>query len=172
MLYEEAVRIPLIVRYPGVVPAGRVIGGPVELIDVVPTVLGLLGLEGFAAELPGRSLVPALRDGALPDLGRRVFLLRQPYGRGSVEVDQGRVRVGGMKLAVREGRWKFISDKSGVAELYNLEADPGETRNRIAEEPETARRLARWRARYRTPPAPSAIPDEDRRGLEALGYAE
>lgn len=62
-LFEEVVRVPLLVRLPGVVPAGAAIGGPVSLADVVPTVLDALGLPADAG--PGaRSFLPLLQGTA------------------------------------------------------------------------------------------------------------
>ena len=58
-LYEETVRVPLILSLPGVVPEGRRIGTDVQLCDVAPTLLDLLGFE-TPAGMQGRSLLPTL----------------------------------------------------------------------------------------------------------------
>jgi arylsulfatase A-like enzyme len=73
-LHEEVVRVPLIVRWPGHVPAGARIAGAVELADVAPTITALLGHGDFSPVHPARSLEPMLRGepGGGPVLGRLV----------------------------------------------------------------------------------------------------
>src|SRR5262249_50279166 len=48
-IYDATVHVPLIFRYPRIVPRGKVYTGPVRSVDIVPTVLGLLGLQGGKA---------------------------------------------------------------------------------------------------------------------------
>jgi len=175
-LYEEAVRVPLILRFPGAIEAGSTLAGPVEFIDIVPTVLDLLGLERFGVGLPGRTLAPALRGDERLDPSHPVFLQRRPYRNGSVDVDEGRVQVGGPKFAIRRGRWKFIAGRNRERELYDLQTDPGESHNLIQTKPEIvselSRKLTAWRERHEGARAELSIREEDKRGLEALGYAE
>jgi arylsulfatase A-like enzyme len=59
-LYEEVLRVPLLARLPGVLPAGRTVNGQVTLADVMPTVLDVLKLPA-AANLTGRSIMPLVR---------------------------------------------------------------------------------------------------------------
>src|SRR6185295_2780463 len=67
-IYDATVRVPLIVRAPGVVPAGRVYAGPVRSEDIAPTVLAALKLPG-GAEMQGIDLLPAVRgEVPAPDL--------------------------------------------------------------------------------------------------------
>ena len=70
-VYDATVRVPLIVRHPATLPAGRVYDGPVRLVDVMPTVLGWLGIEG-GAETQGVDLGAAWRGSAPPPLRRAV----------------------------------------------------------------------------------------------------
>ena len=67
ILYDEVLRVPLIVRLPGGEHGGRRVSTAVQLVDLLPTVLELVGLE-VPAHLHGRSLVPALRGEALADV--------------------------------------------------------------------------------------------------------
>ncbi len=85
-LYEEVVRVPMILRLPGVLPAGRTISGPVSLSDLLPTVLDVLGLPSTAT--PGSaSILPELRSGRAID---RPLLLRTiVMFSGAVAVDAG-----------------------------------------------------------------------------------
>lgn len=171
-VYEEQVRVPLVVRWPGRI-APRRLAGPVELADLRPTLDDLLGLPPGPA-FEGKSLAPALLDGAGLDPERPVHLYRRHFAgerRGEVEVK-------GEKFAVRVGRWKLIEGpEEGTRELFDLEADPGERENRIDAAPEVAAelaaRLAAWRAgRAGEAGAPLRITPEERERLRALGYTE
>jgi arylsulfatase A-like enzyme len=173
-LYQELLHVPLLLRWPGRVPAGRRLPGPVELSDVLPTVLRLLGVAAPAsAPAPsGRSLVAAMRGDAPLPAERPLYFQRRTYRPGSV----GGFPVRGPKLAVRVGRWKYIeAPAEGTAELYDLARDPGETvnlvREDVAQASALAERLATWQRT--TPAVASATPplsatETDR--LRVLGY--
>jgi arylsulfatase A-like enzyme len=161
-LYEEVVRVPLIVAGPGV--AARREAAQATLLDVAPTVLAWAGLPA-PASFEGRSLLGPL--GA-----------REAYGETDHTVDRSR------KLFLRAGagRWKAIlslaPDGGSLRgeEWYDLAADPREIRPGAA--PPAARdairerALARWRAdRSRGAGAPEvALTEEQRERLQALGY--
>ncbi len=109
-LYEEQVRVPLIIKVPGARP-GRIVA-PVSLVDIVPTVLELLGVEP-PAHMVGQDLRPAIFGGDDAHVDKPVFssVMRRH-----------------MALL---WPWKLISDPSrGLYELYNLETDPSEKINR------------------------------------------
>jgi arylsulfatase A-like enzyme len=171
-IYEEQVRVPLLVRWPGRIPPGRVIEAPAGLIDVAPTLLDLLGISVGSRRLAGSSLAAALeREARL--LQRAIHTHREPYEPGEVDG----VRVAGELFAVRLGRWKYIDGPlQGIRELYDLERDAGEQDNRYYEEPEVARRLHQrisvWREAHAGPRLWHGFAEEDREALEALGYVE
>ena len=139
-LYEGGLRIPLIVRWPGKIPAGRVTDRPVNNSDWVPTLLEFAGGSVDApATLDGRSIAALLRAEE-PGANRTLFWHFPHY------TNQGG-RPGG---AVREGDWKLIERyENGQLELYNLGEDIGETKNLAGEDPQRAMRmqqaLAAWR---------------------------
>jgi len=175
-LYEEAVRVPLILRWPGHLPSGLRVHGLVDLLDVVPTALELLGVSREGTPFQGRSVAHRLTgERADPDQrhDRPAFFQRErPWG-----PTIGGTRVRGDKYGVRCGRWKYIeAEAEGTRELFDLAVDPGETRNLVARRPELAQRLsdtiATWRAS--TSAAPSAADDSDEtlEALRALGYVE
>jgi arylsulfatase A-like enzyme len=114
-VYEEELRVPLLVRIPGVRPG--VSPGPVGLFDLMPTVLNLVGV-GVPRPMPARSLVPLLEGGAT-DPER--LLISEVLPDGLYPYDQKAIRRGDMKLHwwVREGTYH----------LFDLAADPGETRD-------------------------------------------
>jgi len=170
-LYEEAVRVPLVLRGPGVA-AGQVLAGPVTLVDLAPTLLELMDLPALSG-IAGRSFAKALAGGSPPEADRPIVLERRVFTSDRV----GTIPVRGEKLAVLEGRWKYIeAPEEERRELYDLERDPHERVNVVEREPARAaalaERLARWRRE--TPAAAPAAPvsPEDAQRLEALGYAE
>lgn len=166
-------RVPLVVHWPGHIPAGRVVGGLAAHVDVVPTLAGLLGMP-LLAEPRGRDLSAQLTSDARPDPERAVYLQRRHYEPSVL----GHLRLSGPKHAVRWRSWKLVeSPQEQGIELFDLAADPGELRNLAGTRPDVERRLredlAGWRASQvvhtAAPPAPSA---EDQERLRALGYVE
>jgi arylsulfatase A len=117
-LYEGGLRIPLIVRWPGRVPAGRVVDDPVVNTDWLPTLLELAG-RPVPSGLDGVSFAQALVGaGPFPE---RSFFWHFPH-----YTNQGS-RPGG---AVRDGDWLYVEYYDAAqAELYDLRRDIGETRN-------------------------------------------
>lgn len=168
-VYEEAVRVPLVLRWTGRLAAGRAVPAPVEMIDVAPTILALLGSGETPRTFRGRSLTAVL-GGQHPEMSHRVFL-------------QGEHREGpaGMRYALRAGRWKYIERRrQGVAfetELFDLDADPRERANLAADRRDEVARfsgdLRKWRKSHGgarvSPPRLSA---RDREAFRALGYIE
>jgi N-acetylglucosamine-6-sulfatase len=122
LAYEEAIRIPMIVRYPPRVRAGTTPGELVLSIDVAPTILSLAGLTP-APQIQGRSLVPIFENSA--GEWRSSFLIE--YFSDTVFP---RVRNMGY-TAVRTHRHKYIEyqELQDMNELYDLEADPFEEHN-------------------------------------------
>jgi arylsulfatase A-like enzyme len=118
-LYEEQLRIPLVISIPGDPPG--VVGGQVELIDVTPTVLNLLDIP-VPARMRGTDLGPWLTTPPAP-------ASRLPPAFAEVE-DRRMVEWRDEKL-ICDLRWGFCS-------YYDLAADPRETRNLSEERPERA----------------------------------
>jgi len=166
-IYEEQLRVPLLLRWPGELAAGRRIREPVGLVDVAPTIAELAGVN-FSTEPDGRSLAAALASGAVAD-PRPIVGRRRHYERAY----QGHR---GTKFFVRSGRWKYIRATEDPDELYDLVADPEERQNIHEANPAAAARLGGIldASLARHPDRTVAVePSEEvRRGLEALGYAE
>ena len=138
-LYEGGLRVPLIVRGPGI-PAGRVVDAPMMNTDWLPTFLELAGAPA-APNPDGVSQVNLLRTGK-PASGARTFFWHIPH-----YTNQGSRPAG----AVRDGRWKLVEHyDSGQVELFDLDADVSESRDLSkAEAGRTAalrQRLREWRA--------------------------
>jgi arylsulfatase A-like enzyme len=184
ILYEETLRVPLLVRWRGRIAAGSVIRGPVEIVDVMPTILGLAEISPGDLVLQGRDLSGVLTTGVALDPKHRVFFQRRFYEKKMVPVFPvegvvfGRpLSVKGEKYAVRRGGWKYIeAPKEGTRELYDLSSDPRERINLISRRRELADELAgeieAWRNEQEglaLGPAREAAEEELER-LRALGY--
>jgi arylsulfatase A-like enzyme len=112
-LYEGGVRVPLIARWPGRTPAGLSTDYAVTLCDILPTAAALARAP-VPVRVDGASIVPTL-------LGLR----QKPHTFLYWEFHEG-----GFAQAARIGRWKVISrGPGGRTELYDLQADPAETRD-------------------------------------------
>jgi arylsulfatase A-like enzyme len=147
-LYEGGLRVPFIVRWPGVVPAGTLSDQPAAHIDVYPTLLELAGGRPRPGQLlDGVSLVPLLRNPG-SQLGRAAihwhfpgYLESYVHPRGWRTGPVGAIHAGNHKLL------EFF--ETGAVELYDLARDPGETRDLAAAEParaaELRAQLAAWR---------------------------
>lgn len=123
LAYEEAIRIPLLVRYPKAIQAGSVIDEFALSIDLAPTLIELSGTSEKMA-VDGESLVPLLR-GETPEDWRSSFLIQ--YNSDTVFP---RVHRMGYR-AIRTQRWKFIryNELEGMDELYDMKHDPYEMHN-------------------------------------------
>ncbi|MDG2333110.1 MAG: sulfatase [Myxococcota bacterium] len=173
-IYEEGVRVPLIVRWPGQVPAGVVAPGPVDLADLAPSVLELAGVSS-TTPVQGQSIASFLLGGDDLEAERPVHLYRRHYEGGDV-VDG--LYAEGEKFGLRRGRWKLIEGpEEGTLELFDLETDPGEKDNLVEGQPERVQamreEIAAWRRAHTQDAKDGRLPSaEEREGLEALGYTE
>jgi N-acetylglucosamine-6-sulfatase len=124
LAYEEAIRIPLLVRYPRLVPAGLTPRELVLSIDLAPTMLAVAGLAPLSS-MQGRSLVPLFKRS--PGEWRSSFLIE--YYSDTVFP---RIRNMGY-AAARTERYKYIEyrELQDMNELYDLETDPFEERNLV-----------------------------------------
>ena len=113
-MFDSSVKVPFLIAYPPLVPAGTVCEDMVSAYDFFPTLLDLLGFDPqTAARLPGHSFLPCLRGESLP-------------GGGEVVVfdEYGPVRM------IRSKEYKLVVRYPyGYHEFYDLTADPGEEHN-------------------------------------------
>ena len=175
-IYEEAVRVPMVIRHTGRIPAGRVAAGPAQLVDLLPTILAHVDVHANGDHWQGASVVTLWGDGP-PPASRDVFLQRRHYDGNYLDGGFNRQKwVMGELFGIRRGDWKYIEGHDeDVRELYNLRSDPRELRNVVAAEPKVAEQLAArlhaWmRDNVREAMQRPALSDEDRARLEALGY--
>lgn len=134
-LYEGGVRIPLLVRAPGITRAGATVDAPVLSTDFLPTLLALAGLPA-ATDIDGMSFATALRG---QPAARGALFWHYPHYHGSTWAPGA---------ALRDGDWKLIEQlEYGTVELFNLRDDPGERRDLSRAQPErTAQLLAKLHA--------------------------
>lgn len=148
-LYEGGIRVPAIVRWPGVVPAGAVSDTPASTMDIYPTLLELAGVPAPENQsLDGVTLAPVLRN-PRASLSRDTLYWHLPHYHHSTPAG-----------AIRRGHWKLIEFfETGALQLYNLRDDLSERHDLAAKHPRKARELrsalAAWRqqvgARMPTP---------------------
>ncbi len=160
-LYQELLQVPLIILLPGRESSGTVIDTPVSTVDILPTILSLLG-QSVPEDIPGKSLLPLIEG--------EEFLPRPLYA----EFENPDAR------AMLEYPWKYIRNYPDKWEkLYNLSLDPRETNNLCPHEKPRCdnmrRRLGdwsksikpRWSARMTTDLSPEEIQQ-----LRQMGYLQ
>jgi arylsulfatase A-like enzyme/tetratricopeptide (TPR) repeat protein len=154
LLYREVLRVPLLLKLPGARLAGTTVEAPGQLIDLVPTVAGLVGFE-TPAGLRGRSLLH------LEEASPRAAYAETLYPR---------LQLGWSDLkSLVDGRWHYIHGPR--PELYDQGTDPGEKQDLIAREGERAERMRAELERYPTgPQAPRPVDPATAERLAALGY--
>jgi arylsulfatase B len=149
MFGEGGIRVPLIVAWPGSLPAGKRNSSLVSAIDIFPTILELAGSDEAPSNLDGRSLVETIRTQRSVDVHDHLCWARSK---------------GDDTWVVRKAKWKLIHssgwthsnymlDEEGLASnapdynypagtlLFNLKSDIGETKNVAADHPEVVREL-------------------------------
>lgn len=164
-VYETTLHVPLLLRGPGIAP-GTKLGIVTRTVDLLPTVLDLLGLADRTPRVSGRSLAPAFHGTAMDE--------EATFAESLVPL----VHYGWSDLrAIRDGRWKYIL--APRPELYDLQADPGERENLLDREPQRARayrsgieqRLREEQAVLaKASPATASVPPDLLEKLGALGY--
>ncbi|MDE0865138.1 MAG: sulfatase [Rubripirellula sp.] len=138
--YEGGIRVPLIVHWPGVTTQGAVVGEPVSVMDLLPTLLGASGIElpdGVAFD--GLNLTPLLRDPS-GKLDRDALYFHYPHYYSTTTPVS----------AVRSRDWKLLEYyEDNRVELFHLKADLGETMDLAKQHPERTvhlrKQLQRWR---------------------------
>lgn len=152
-LYEGGIRVPFIVRWPGVVPPGSICSEPATTADLLPTFC-----EATHAPLPnqiidGQSLV-GLLSGKSDTLKREAIYFHYPHYHHSTPAG-----------AIRVGPWKLIEFFDGSpSELYHLHDDIGESNNLAQKMPERVERMQKQLAKWRSETGarmPTPNPDHD-----------
>jgi arylsulfatase A-like enzyme len=185
-LYDESIRVPLVIKFPESRFQGRRVESIVRGVDIMPTVLEEMEIESGRLKLDGQSLLPLLRGKAKD---RRFLADTLLLGLGESSA-QGQ-KDDPFRIAANEGRNKIILNRGldprekayfvppcpdrPDAELYDLDADPEEKLELSIRKAELANRLTReLRARYssgrKTRPGKADLSREMEERLRALGY--
>jgi arylsulfatase A-like enzyme len=181
-MVQTNLRIPLVMRWPKHLPAGKRVAALVDEIDVLPTVCALLGIappreEGEHGRIDGTSLLPlvhgektALRDVSFAENGLHV----------SVQDRHWKLVVPHSALLGADGGTRALENGSEVPRLYDLHRDPEERFNQFKKEPVEAERLFAairyWNENLPIPPdslleSPRDI-ENQKRLLRKLGYVD
>lgn len=161
--YEENLKVPLVFSNPRLFPAGRVVEERVSLIDIMPTLLDLYGLDrpGSVQGISFRGMLDGKKE-----RGERSFYIESMYGKETL---------GWAPLAgIIDGPYKYISLPE--PELYDLKNDPREMRNLYPSDKEISIELDKKLKGYMLGYASTGrsvrreLTPEDRRRLESLGY--
>jgi arylsulfatase A-like enzyme len=131
--YDGGLRVPFLVRWPGMVKPGTHSNYPGLTFDIFPTFLELAG-EGVPAGLDAVSLAGLLLGGSAPSGPRDLYFVRR----------EGGLRYGGNSYeAIIRGDWKLLrNDPYSSLELYNLADDPQETKDLAAAQPKIFQELS------------------------------
>jgi len=146
-LYEGGIRMPLLARWKGRIPAGVVDRQTVMgSVDLFPTFCKLAGVKPPAADFDGQDMSAAL----LGKPQKRERPLYWEYGRDKTYLKPGLPKDQSPNLAIRDGYWKLLINYDGSRlELYNLDADPHEQHNVADQYPKVARRLSKMVIQWR-----------------------
>ena len=139
-LYEGGIRVPLIIKWPGMGLQGAISNVPVTSPDFYPTILEILGMKDKIVETDGTSLVPLLKGES--DLGREAIFWHFPhYSNHGMQSPGGAVRMGDYKL--------LEYYENGKVQLFNLKEDIGELNDLAPSMPDKVAqmqdRLSSWR---------------------------
>lgn len=145
--YEGGLRVPMMVRWPGVYEPGMISHEPTSVVDIYPTLLELTGSERPGQPLDGLSLVPVLKSPESAKLNRDYIFAHLP---GYLEGRNGKWRTTPVSTII--GREFKLMEylESGTFELFNLRKDPSESTNLAQKSPETvasmSKSLGEWRS--------------------------
>lgn len=140
-VYEGGIRVPLIMRWPGVIPERATCGRYLTNTDFVPTFADILGLPKTSLPTDGMSFLPLLRSANAP-FNRGPICWHYPHFSNQMSRPAA---------AIRNGDYKLVEHyETGKTELYNLTSDLSETQDLSAKEPQRAKtllaQLNAWRA--------------------------
>jgi arylsulfatase A-like enzyme len=170
-LHEELVRVPLLAWWPGRIPAGTVVDDPVQTVDVLPTVLELVGAEP-GGELPGRS-----RAGSLVEQGREQSS-SPPLHAGNPVLAQIKSSRWAISADVAGSRFKYVSRDDAPHRLFDLASDPGGHRDLLYDRPEVVTELRALAVELGVAGVPTGaaaateVSPEIRERLREIGYLE
>ena len=169
-LYEDQIKVPLIISHPKL-PKNQIVRSQVESVDIMPTIFDFIKVA-TEANLRGRSLLPLLYNEDEIDFEKFAFSESDICQESSPRLCSP-IGIQGKLYSLRTGKWKYILDKNGQSELYNLLEDPLEMQNLIDEEKELAGLLdARIKSLIdgKDDKGEQSLSEETKEKLKSLGY--
>ncbi len=147
-LYDQEIRVPLVIVPPRCGSPGRVVEQAVSLRDIPATIADLTGLMTITP-FPGQTLARCWAPGGNPSSSKCGSVLSEVEEPAQASPNQGRSPIfrGSMKAVVADGK-AYIRNGDGVEELYDLASDPNEARD-LAGRAESLHELARFRSELR-----------------------
>lgn len=141
LLLEGGIRVPMILRWPGVLPEGKTNSTPFLAMDLTATIAAAGGAKFRDAQpFDGIDMIPLLTGKAEPDPNRSLYFRRRTI---NVPLGQNEIQ----QTAIRQGDWKLLRTYKPSANppyqsaLYHLKEDIGEANNLLPERPEKAKEL-------------------------------
>ncbi len=179
-VYDELLKVPLILKFPFSKYLGRRVDTLVSLVDVMPTLLENMGCSSADLGLDGKSLIPILEGREiqdrffLADIGRNVMQSHVPK---KIATNRGRRKLilNGKYTEEDLAFFQYTPERVGPVELFDLASDPGERINTADQDPGLANALIRWindfyasarKAQTRKAAIDQSVKDQ----LKALGY--
>lgn len=158
-MYEGGLRVPMLVRWPGRIPAGKVSDYAWMFMDAMPTFAEIAGVS-CPADIDGHSVLPTLTGGSQAPHDH-LYWEHTPFEPGGADYEWKEVRARAVlpPQALRMGDWKLVRPTADAPpELYNLKYDIRESNDHAAREPEVLARLERALAAARTEPRTQSQP--------------
>jgi arylsulfatase A-like enzyme len=148
--FRGGLAVPLIMRYPGRIPAGEVYEAPVSLMDLFATMEA--ASWGAARDTPRETTSAGRGDGlpkAIDGVDLLPFLAAGQSGESAGEPHEAMYWRSSYNVAARRGEWKLVRDRRNeIVRLYNVATDPGETTDLASSRPGIVRQLTadlkRW----------------------------
>ena len=179
-LYDESLKVPLIVKFPNSSYRAEKCDNIVSLVDLMPTIMEVIGLEQPEEEIDGQSLIPLLAGDEredrtfLADVGSNVLDFHIPQ---KIATNRGREKlILSQRFSPEDlGFFSHPPPRIGPVELYNLLNDPLEQNNLADQKPQFSAQLIRWVNDYYVQAEKSQVSkvqiDENvKEQLKALGY--
>ena len=177
-LYEELIKVPLILKLPGNMQQGMQIEAQVSTIDIFPTIIHLLGIRNdvLQDQLQGTVLPLTEREQGskyvFSECERPKNEFKDTYPEFDFSIYDRQL------LSIRSKRFKFIWSSNGQHELYNIENDPAEQFNLITKLPKIAKdlenHLSKWYSSFQkhslTEEKAADLQPDVQQHLKALGY--
>jgi arylsulfatase A-like enzyme len=175
-LHDELIRVPMLLRIPGLTDGGRRLQGPVQLIDLAPTLADLVGTVAPGA-WQGRSILGRAAGGS-GEASQPAFSERINTRKYDARILAAQ---GDREVALVDDDWKLVDHyEVGEQSLFDRKADPGELKDLSAEMPAVAEslsaRLESWRLELTgaeaEPPRSVELDSAELEALRALGYVD